>query len=75
MPEPTGRTGRSGRTQQRREEPKGPLEQLVDLAVFAPIGFFMSLDELVPQLVEKGHQHVQVARFFGRTVEEIFHVD
>lgn len=45
---------------------KGPLDQLVDLTVYAPIGLFMSLDEWVPQLVEKGHQHVQVARFFGR---------
>jgi hypothetical protein len=63
MPDP------SGRPDQRHhgsDDQRGPLEQLVDLAVFAPIGLLMSLDEVVPQLVEKGHQHVQVARFFGR---------
>lgn len=57
---------RTGGSTERGDEPKGPLDQLVDLAVFAPIGLLMSLDEFVPQLVEKGHQHVQVARFFGR---------
>jgi hypothetical protein len=63
MPDP------SGRPDQRHHGPadqRGPIEQLVDLAVFAPIGLLMSLDEVVPQLVEKAHQHVQVARFFGR---------
>ena len=54
------------RAEQRHDEPKGALEQLIDLAVFAPIGLLMSFDEVLPQLVEKGHQHVQVARFFGR---------
>jgi hypothetical protein len=60
---------RTERSDQHRDEPKGPkgsLEQLIDLAVFAPIGLFMSLDEVLPQLVEKGHQHVKVARYFGR---------
>lgn len=50
----------------RHEPGKGPLEQLVDLAVFAPIGLLLNLDEVLPQLVEKGQQQVQVARFFGR---------
>ena len=57
---------RTDRSDQPRDEPKGPLEQLIDLTVFAPIGLFMSLDEVLPQLVEKGHQHVKVARYFGR---------
>ena len=57
---------RTERSEQHRDEPKGPLEQLIDLTVFAPIGLFMSLDEVLPQLVEKGHQHVKVARYFGR---------
>ena len=57
MPEPSS---------QHRAEPKGPLDALIDLTVFAPIGLLMSLDEVVPQLVEKGHQHVKVARYFGR---------
>jgi hypothetical protein len=57
---------RTERSEQHRDEPKGPLEQLIDLTVFAPIGLLMSLDEVLPQLVEKGHQHVKVARYFGR---------
>ena len=60
---------RTERSDQHRDEPKGPkgsLEQLIDLTVFAPIGLLMSLDEVLPQLVEKGHQHVKVARYFGR---------
>ena len=57
---------RTDRSEQPRDEPKGPLEQLIDLTVFAPIGLIMSLDEVLPQLVEKGHQHVKVARYFGR---------
>jgi hypothetical protein len=57
------------RSGERREEPRAPrgaLDQLLDLTVYAPIGLLMSLEEVVPQLVEKGHQHVKVARFFGR---------
>lgn len=50
----------------RPHDDKSPLDHLLDLTVYAPIGLLMSLEEVVPQLVEKGHQHVQVARFFGR---------
>lgn len=51
---------------ERPADEKRPLDHLLDLTVYAPIGLLMSLEEVVPQLVEKGHQHVQVARFFGR---------
>jgi hypothetical protein len=47
-------------------EPKSPVDQLLDLVVYAPLGLLMNLDELLPQLVEKGHQQVAMARMFGK---------
>ena len=47
-------------------EPKTPVDQLLDLMVYAPLGLLMNLDELLPQLVEKGHQQVAMARMFGK---------
>jgi hypothetical protein len=47
-------------------EPKTPVDQLLDLVVYAPLGLLMNLDELLPQLVEKGHQQVAMARMFGK---------
>jgi hypothetical protein len=45
---------------------RSPVDQLLDLVVYAPIGLLMNLDELLPQLVEKGHQQVDMARVFGK---------
>jgi hypothetical protein len=45
---------------------KRPIDQLLDLFVYAPIGFVLNLEEVVPQLVEKGHQQVTMARFMGK---------
>lgn len=45
---------------------KSPVDQLLDLFVYAPLGFVMNLDEVVPQLIEKGHQQVNLARMFGQ---------
>lgn len=47
-------------------EPKSPVDRMLDLFVYAPIGFVMNLEEVVPQLVERGHQQVDMARMFGR---------
>jgi hypothetical protein len=47
-------------------DPKRPIDHLLDLAFYAPLGFVLSLDEVVPQLVEKGHQQVAMARMFGQ---------
>ncbi|MBA2283158.1 MAG: hypothetical protein H0W25_18265 [Acidimicrobiia bacterium] len=49
---------------------KGPIERLLDVFVYAPLGFVMNLDEIVPQLVEKGHQQVTMARMFGQFAVE-----
>jgi len=45
---------------------KRPVDQLLDLFVYAPLGFVLNLDEVVPQLIEKGHQQVNMARMFGQ---------
>jgi hypothetical protein len=45
---------------------RGPLERLLDVAVYAPLGLVMTLDEVLPQLVERGHQQVNMARMFGQ---------
>ena len=45
---------------------KKPLDQALDLFVYAPLGLLMNLDEVVPQLVEKGRQQVTMARMFGQ---------
>jgi hypothetical protein len=45
---------------------KTPADRLLDLFVYAPIGLLMNLDEVVPQLVERGRQQVTMARTFGQ---------
>lgn len=45
---------------------KRPVDRLLDVLVYAPLGFVMNLEEVVPQLVEKGHQQVNMARMFGK---------
>lgn len=47
-----------------------PVDQLLDLVVYAPLGLLLNLDEVVPQLVEKGRQQVVMARMFGRFAVE-----
>jgi hypothetical protein len=45
---------------------KRPVDRLLDVFVYAPLGFVMNLEEVLPQLVEKGHQQVTMARMFGK---------
>lgn len=45
---------------------KRPVDRLLDVFLYAPLGFVMNLDEVIPQLVEKGHQQVTMARMFGK---------
>jgi hypothetical protein len=37
---------------------KDPVEKVLDLFVYAPLGFAMSMRQLLPELAEKGRQHV-----------------
>src|SRR3954453_4423853 len=45
---------------------KSPIEQALDLFFYAPLGFVLNAQEVVPELIEKGHQQVVMARMFGK---------
>jgi len=49
---------------------KGPVDHLLDLLVFGPVGFVSEARELVPRLAEKGREQldvqVRVARMIGQ---------
>lgn len=47
-------------------EPSGPLDDLVDAAVFAPLGLALEYRKLMPELAEKGRKQVAFARTLGR---------
>ena len=51
-------------------ERKSPIEQALDIFFYAPLGLLMNAQEVVPQLIEKGHQQVAVARMFGKFAVE-----
>jgi hypothetical protein len=44
---------------------KNPIDQALDVLVFAPLGLLFSARETVPQLAEKGRQFVAAARVMG----------
>jgi hypothetical protein len=46
-------------------ENKHPLDQAMDLFVYAPLGFLFNLAEVMPELVAKGRNQVRLARTFG----------
>jgi len=46
-------------------EQKNPIEQALDVFVYAPLGFVFSARETIPQLAEKGRQYVAAARAMG----------
>lgn len=43
-----------------------PAEQLVELLVYAPVGFLYEYREVLPQLVKRGKSQVQLARVVGQ---------
>jgi hypothetical protein len=45
---------------------QSPLDRALDLFFFAPLGFVLNADEIIPQLVEKGRQQIPMARMFGQ---------
>ena len=45
---------------------KTPIEQALDLFVYAPLGFALSFREFTKQAAEKGRQQVQVAKMMGQ---------
>jgi hypothetical protein len=42
-----------------------PIEQLLDLLVYAPLGLVTQLDELLPGLIERGRSQAVMARMIG----------
>ncbi|HEX2381104.1 MAG TPA: hypothetical protein VHI95_00590 [Acidimicrobiales bacterium] len=47
-------------------ERKSPIDQVVDLFFFAPLGLLMNAEEVVPQLAERGRKQVTLARMMGK---------
>jgi hypothetical protein len=45
---------------------KKPIEQAVDLALYAPIGFALEARRLLPSFVERGQQQVTMAKMVGQ---------
>jgi hypothetical protein len=45
---------------------KRPLDKLLDVVVFAPIGLALNVEEMVDQMATRGRQSVNAARFIGR---------
>jgi hypothetical protein len=44
---------------------KNPIEQALDVFVYAPLGLLFSARETIPQLAERGRQYVTAARAMG----------
>lgn len=47
-------------------EDKSPVNQAVELVVFAPLGFVLEARKLLPSFVERGRQQVQMAKMIGQ---------
>jgi hypothetical protein len=45
---------------------KSPVDQVADLFVYAPIGWFFEAPKLLPKLAEQGRVHTRNARLFGQ---------
>ncbi len=43
-----------------------PLEQLLELMVYAPVGLLYEYEDVLPQLIRRGKSQVQLARVFGQ---------
>lgn len=48
------------------DEETSPVDQLVDLFVYAPVGLLYEYDEIIPRLVRRGKSQVQLARVIGK---------
>jgi hypothetical protein len=48
------------------DDDKSPIDQALDLFVYAPLGFALSFREFSKQAAEKGRQQVQVAKMMGQ---------
>ncbi len=49
-----------------QDEQPNPVDQLVDLFVYAPVGLLYEYQDVLPKLVKRGKSQVQLARFVGQ---------
>jgi hypothetical protein len=50
----------------KKEEEKDPVDQLIDLFVYAPVGLLYEYQEVFPKLVRRGKSQVQIAKVIGQ---------
>ena len=48
------------------EAEPNPIEQLVEILVYAPVGLLYEYQEVIPQLVKRGKSQVQLAKVLGQ---------
>ena len=48
------------------QDAANPVEQLLELMVYAPIGFIYEYQDVLPKLIKRGKSQVQLARVFGQ---------
>ncbi len=48
------------------DEEANPIDQLVDLLVYAPVGLLYEYEEVLPKLIKRGKSQVQLARVLGQ---------
>lgn len=48
------------------EEEPNPVDQLIDLFVYAPVGLLYEYQEVLPKLVKRGKSQVQLAKVVGQ---------
>lgn len=48
------------------DEEQNPVDQLIDLFVYAPVGMLYEYQEVIPKLVKRGKSQVQLARVVGK---------
>lgn len=48
------------------EEPTGPVDQMIDLFIYAPLGFALDARSLLPRFINRGRGQVVLARTIGQ---------
>lgn len=55
----------SGRKRSDEQAERTPVDQLVDLFVYAPVGLMLEYQDLLPKLIKRGRSQVQLTKLFG----------
>lgn len=51
-------------------ESKNPIDQLMELLVYAPVGLIYEYEDVLPQLVKRGKSQVQLAKVLGQMASQ-----